>query len=83
MQQAFTHTVLVGRFHPLGLPSHFLKNIQAQGHQESLSASSHFSSIMAGIDKLGAPKLGPQADAGKVFKLAQRVEKTLSKMHQQ
>ena len=34
---------------------------------------------MAGIERFGAPKLGPQADAGKAFKLAQRVEKALSK----
>ena len=34
---------------------------------------------MAVIDKFGVPKLGPQADAGKCFKLAQRVEKVLAK----
>ena len=44
-----------------------------------LSTSSSSSSRMAGIQKFGAPQLGPQADAGKAFKLAQRVEKTLTK----
>ena len=32
---------------------------------------------MAGIDKFGAPSLGPQADPGKASKLVQRVEKAL------
>ena len=34
---------------------------------------------MAGIERFGAPSLGPQSDAGKAFKLAQRVEEALSK----
>ena len=33
---------------------------------------------MSGLQKFGAPSLGPQADAGKCFKLAQRVEKLLT-----